>query len=74
MTVRELIEILKTKPQDAEVLLTWEGSLRQIDDDNVYVSHDGPLIIDVDGNSSKGGFVSGPLPFPYGQRDPGAKW
>lgn len=65
MTVRELIELLKTKPQEVQVIVTWEGTAHPIEDDsapggsNVYMSHDGVLVIDADGCQDKEEIMTG---------------
>ncbi len=57
--VKELIELLKSFPPDAEVKTTWENIVNELDADEVYMSADGVLLIDADANSYKEHFVSG---------------
>lgn len=53
MTVRELIASLSKHQPDAEVLVTWESTFHQVDEDQIYVSADGDVMIDADANSYK---------------------
>lgn len=50
LTVAELINVLRTFPQGARVKVTWEGVVRSLDADNVYMSDDGVMLIDGDEN------------------------
>lgn len=63
MTVRELIELLKTKPQDAEVIITWESTEHGISDETVYMSHGGQLVLDADGCQDKESIMTGVNPY-----------
>lgn len=45
MTVSELIAALQEYPPEAEVLATWEGTIKEIE---VYRSKDGHILIDAD--------------------------
>lgn len=54
MTVRELIAAL-SKHVDANprVVVTWETTIHNVDEDAVYLSADGDLVIDADANNYK---------------------
>ena len=53
MTVRELIEVLSKHDPDCRVVTTWESTIHDLDDDEVYLSADGDVVIDADANSYK---------------------
>ncbi len=54
MTVRELIDALsKHAEANPRVVVTWETTIHDIDDDQIYLSADGDLVIDADANSYK---------------------
>lgn len=53
MTARALIAALSKHRPDAEVLVTWESTFHQVDEDQIYVSADGDVVIDADGNAYK---------------------
>lgn len=54
MTVRELIAVLsKHAEANPPVLVTWETTIHTLDEDQIYLSADGDLIIDADSNSYK---------------------
>ena len=59
MTVRELIAAL-SKHADANprVIITWETTVHDIDEDEIYLSADGDLVIDADANSYKEDFMT----------------
>jgi hypothetical protein len=59
MTVKELIRELKKFSSDLEVKATWESVIVELNPDNFYVSKDGILLIDADGNSYKEKYTSG---------------
>ena len=61
ITVRELINWLSEYPPDTPVRITWEGILRDVDNSTIYMSHDGVLLIDADGNLYKEDFQSGAM-------------
>ena len=54
MTVRDLIAAL-SKHADANprVITTWETTIHDLDEDQVYLSADGEVVIDADANSYK---------------------
>jgi len=54
MTVRELIAAL-SKHADANprVVVTWETTIHNLDEDQIYLSADGDIVIDADGNAYK---------------------
>ena len=54
MTVRELIAVL-SKHADANprVITTWETTIHDLDEDQIYLSADGDVVIDADANSYK---------------------
>lgn len=54
MTVRELIAVL-SRHADANprVITTWETTIHDLDEDQVYLSADGDVVIDADANSYK---------------------
>lgn len=60
MTVRELMAVLSTKDPAAAVVVTWETTCHELDPDSVYVSADGDVVIDADGNSYKEKIVTVP--------------
>lgn len=49
MTTEELIEQLKLYP-GRTVVITWEGTANEIGPENIYLAHDGRLILDADDN------------------------
>lgn len=57
MTIRELAAVLakhiEAGASDVEVFVTWEATIHQLDDDEVYLSADGDLVIDGDANVYK---------------------
>lgn len=53
LTVRSLIDILLTFPQDMKVCTTWESTINGLEKQNIYVSRFGVLLIDADGNCYK---------------------
>lgn len=54
MTVRDLIAVLsKHAAENPDVLVTWETAFHTIDEDQIYLSADGDLIIDADANNYK---------------------
>jgi hypothetical protein len=54
VTVRELIAALsKHVEANPEVLTTWETTFHTIDEDQIYLSADGDLVIDADANAYK---------------------
>lgn len=54
MTVSELIDAL-SKHADANqrVVVTWEGTVHDVDEDQIYLSADGDVVIDADANAYK---------------------
>lgn len=54
MTVLDLITAL-SKHMDANprVITTWETTIHDLDEDQIYLSADGDLVIDADANSYK---------------------
>lgn len=63
MKISQLIEVLKRRLEkhgDRDVEVTWESTTRSIDPDNIYLSSDGLLYIDADGNFYKGRFAVDP--------------
>jgi len=54
VTVRELIAVL-SRHADANprVITTWETTIHDLDEDQVYLSADGDVVIDADANSYK---------------------
>lgn len=56
--VRQLITAMERLPCDADVEITWEGTLRSIDEDNIYVSKLGVVIIDADCNHYKESLIT----------------
>lgn len=63
MKISELIEVLQARLQkhgDVEVVTTWESIQVDIAPQNVYLSTDGRLYIDADGNSYKADFAVDP--------------
>lgn len=53
MTVRELIAELSKHNPDRRVVVTWETTIHNVDEDQVYLSADGDVVIDADANSYK---------------------
>ena len=54
MTVRELIDALsKYADANPSVIVTWETTVHEIDEDQVYLSADGDVVIDADANAYK---------------------
>lgn len=54
MTVRELIAVLsKHTDADRRVVVTWETTIHDIDEDQIYLSADGDVVIDADANAYK---------------------
>jgi hypothetical protein len=53
MTVRELMAALSKHDADRRVVVTWETTIHDLDEDQVYLSADGDVVIDGDGNSYK---------------------
>jgi hypothetical protein len=54
MTVRELIAALSTYVDaNPRVVVTWETTVHEIDEDQVYLSADGDVVIDADANAYK---------------------
>lgn len=60
MNVRELIEMLSLYPKDMKVIITWESTLKSIQKENIYVSKEGHLYLDSDGNFYKEDFAKDP--------------
>lgn len=60
MTVKELIAELERHDPNATVLVTWEGTVHEIEPDLIYVSrrHGGALLIDGDTGYYKAQFTS----------------
>ncbi len=59
MTVEELIERLKQYPANAEVRIVWESTVNNLNDDLIYISKDGVVLLDGDGGNDKAEFISG---------------
>lgn len=53
MTVHELIAALSKHDPDRRVVVTWETTIHDLDEDQVYLSADGDVVIDGDANSYK---------------------
>ncbi len=53
MTVRELVAALSKHEPDRRVVVTWETTIHDVDEDQIYLSADGDVVIDGDGNSYK---------------------
>lgn len=53
MTVGELISVLKKFPEDTRIACTWESTIRSIDEENIYESRFGCILIDSDYNYYK---------------------
>lgn len=54
MTVRELIFVLtKYAETNPRVVTTWETTIHDLDEDQIYLSADGDIVIDADANSYK---------------------
>lgn len=62
MTKKELVECLDAFPNEARVLITWEGLVVEIGPDNIYQAKSGDVLIDADNNYYKEKFQSGDLP------------
>ena len=61
MQIKDLIDLLKKYDSSTLVRITWEGTLQDLDDDEVYLSKDGVLLLDCDGAAYKKNFQSGQL-------------
>jgi len=55
-TVKELIIYLTMFHPDVKVYCTWEGIIREIIENNIYISKTGSLYIDADDNFYKDDF------------------
>lgn len=53
MTVRELIAVLSKHDADRRVIVTWETTIHDLDEDQIYLSADGDVVIDADANAYK---------------------
>jgi hypothetical protein len=54
VTVRDLIFALaKYAETNPRVVTTWESTIHDLDEDQIYLSADGDLVIDADANSYK---------------------
>lgn len=53
ITVRELIIYLNMFHPDVKVYSTWEGTIKEIIENNIYLSKTGSLYIDADDNFYK---------------------
>lgn len=54
MTVRELIAVLsKYADVNPRVIVTWETTIHEVDEDQVYLSADDDVVIDADANAYK---------------------
>ena len=53
MTVGELRDVLAAHPDETLVACTWEGIIVGMGAENVYLSSDGLLLLDSDGNYYK---------------------
>lgn len=54
MKVRDLIaELSKHAEANPQVIVTWETTINDIDTKHIYLSADGDLVIDADGNQYK---------------------
>ena len=63
MIISELIATLQVRLEkhgDVTVVTTWEGITVKIDPSSIYLSKDGSLFIDADGNSYKNEFAVDP--------------
>ena len=49
-----MIKILQGHNQDEDIIVTWEGIFRDIEEDNIYLAANGKVIIDADENCYKG--------------------
>ena len=58
LTIADLIRILATFPQDAQVAITYESVVDFVDEGAVYLSADGTLLI---GEEYKENFISGEM-------------
>ena len=61
MKVMELIEALNKYPQNLEVLITWESTFSDLDNEKIYQAKDGTVILDADENFYKERIMSGEL-------------
>jgi len=57
LKVKDLIEILKSYPQDMKIITTWEGTFHDLLEKNIYESKDGYLFFDCDDNFYKKDFM-----------------
>ena len=62
MTVKELIDLLQQYPPYLEVAVTYESVVKNLNSTNLYVSADGVLLLDADGNFYRDDFEKGRLP------------
>jgi len=63
MSISELIGELQSRLRthgEREVKITWESTKHEIDPSRIYLSQDGPLYIDADGNFYKSDFAVDP--------------
>lgn len=58
MKVSEIVELLKRYPQEVPICFTWESVVETIDEDDVYLSSDGVVMI---GSDFKEEFESGKM-------------
>jgi hypothetical protein len=61
MRISEMITVLEQNLKlhgDVEIKVTWEGTLHEIDECNIYLSKKGPLYIDADENFYKSDFLA----------------
>ena len=59
MKISEMIDVLESSMQlhgDIGINVTWEGTLHEIDECNIYLSKEGVLYIDADENFYKNEF------------------
>ena len=61
MTIQQLIDRLKQEDSNATVAVTWEGIIRHIDDDSIYRTPKGLVLIDADDNFYKEDWQSGEI-------------
>ena len=57
--VSALIRCMNEHSPKAKVKVTWEGITREIDEESIYVTPCGTVLIDGDGNDYKKAFLSG---------------
>ncbi len=53
MTNRELIECLQKQPLDVDVRIVWEGTVREVVPENIYLAKGGVVVLDADNSLHK---------------------